>query len=301
MQSSKHLMENPEERNPDSPYRCEVCEDQVWIPMRRFHADQDVHILEKDFFSGQVHPSEAWKWSVTVNRECWCTHKQKEHKRIQKMTQQTGLSRRFQKRTFENFRTLNPNDFDADDREAVHNLAHSQKKAYERARQYVEKFKELQEEGKSFGLLGSYGTGKTHLLGSITNDLSARGVQAVFLNTTEFISQLKESFEKDEDGKPLTSTRASEYIEMVKNCTHLSLDDLGKEKPTGYVLEVLYRIINHRYENMLPINFTTNASLEELERQLGGAVYRRLVEPAAGYMLEVSGESYDQLLIRKRG
>ncbi|KHE73176.1 hypothetical protein LD39_00910 [Halobacillus sp. BBL2006] len=299
-EQSEYLNNHPEERDESSPYECEVCKDKIWIPMRRFKHDKETMILEEDFFSGQINPKEAWKWSIKVSWECWCSKRKKEKKRVDKLNNQTGLSRRFKRRTFENFTFLDPAEFPNDDREQVKALVESQKSAYNRALEYANNFQSLKEDGRSFGILGSYGTGKTHLLGAITNELSRKGVQAVFINTTEFFDTLRESFEKDENGKPISSTRASEYIEMVKTCEHLSLDDVGKEKPTDYVLDVFYRIVNYRYENLLPTNFTTNASLEEMENQMGGATYRRLVEMAAGYMKEIIGESYDQLLLRKK-
>ncbi|SEB15946.1 DNA replication protein DnaC [Thalassobacillus cyri] len=296
---AEYLNEHPEERDPDTSFDCEVCEDQVWIPMRRFKNSEEEDILEGDFFSGQVHPSQAGNWATKVHWQCWCSKRKAEKKRIQKVDKQSGLSRRFKQRIFDNYTFLDPKDFPAEDYDQVMQLVESQRSAYQTAIDYAESFETMKEDGRSFGLLGSYGTGKTHLLGAITNELNRKGVQAVFVNTSEFFGQLKESFEKDENGKWVTTTRASELIEMMKTCDHLSLDDLGKEKPTDFVLDVLYRIVNYRYENMLPINFTTNASLEEMEQQVGGAIYRRMVEMASGYLKEICGESYEQLLLRK--
>lgn len=44
----------------------------------------------------------------------------------------------------------------------------------------------------------------------------------------------------------------------------LVIDDLGKEKPTEWVLEKLFLIVNNRYNNYLPIVITTNYNRNQL-------------------------------------
>ena len=46
------------------------------------------------------------------------------------------------------------------------------------------------------------------------------------------------------------------------------IDDLGKERPSGWTLEKLFTIINNRYENNLPIIITTNYNKEKLRKRL---------------------------------
>ena len=61
------------------------------------------------------------------------------------------------------------------------------------------------------------------------------------------------------------------------NADLLVIDDLGKEKVSVFSNEVLYRVINYRYKEKLPIVTTTNADLDFLYESMGEAVFSRLV------------------------
>lgn len=58
----------------------------------------------------------------------------------------------------------------------------------------------------------------------------------------------------------------------------LLLDDLGAAKSSEWVEETTYRLLNHRYEAMLPSIFTTNLPLAQLRDGLGDRLASRLVE-----------------------
>lgn len=53
-------------------------------------------------------------------------------------------------------------------------------------------------------------------------------------------------------------------LERAKSAPLLVLDDLGTAKPSEFVAERLYLLINHRLEAMAPVIVTTNYTLEEL-------------------------------------
>lgn len=48
----------------------------------------------------------------------------------------------------------------------------------------------------------------------------------------------------------------------------LFLDDIGKENANSWALTTLFEVVNYRYENMLPTVFTSQYSLDALERRL---------------------------------
>jgi DNA replication protein len=58
----------------------------------------------------------------------------------------------------------------------------------------------------------------------------------------------------------------------------LLVDDLGAAKTSEWVEETTYRLINGRYEDMLPSIFTTNLPLADLRAGLGDRIASRLVE-----------------------
>lgn len=57
-------------------------------------------------------------------------------------------------------------------------------------------------------------------------------------------------------------------MELYSNVDMLIIDDLGSETISKWALEKLYRIINNRYENELPIVITTRYTREELMEKI---------------------------------
>ena len=75
------------------------------------------------------------------------------------------------------------------------------------------------------------------------------------------LKMIKESFNK-------TVTTESEIMELYSNVDMLIIDDFGSETISKWALEKLYRIINNRYENELPIVITTRYTREELMEKI---------------------------------
>ena len=59
-----------------------------------------------------------------------------------------------------------------------------------------------------------------------------------------------------------------DYLNLYYSVDLLVIDDLGKEKPTEWVLEKLFLIVNNRYNNYLPIVITTNYNRNQLRERL---------------------------------
>lgn len=131
--------------------------------------------------------------------------------------------------------------------------------ALEVSRGYVEAFVA---EGGGFteqGLLyaGPPGVGKTHLAVGVLAELIRRyRVHGLFVDFTSLIHRIHATFES---GSP---TSKGEVLEPVTGAEVLVLDDLGAQKPSEWVNELLYAIINERYAQRRPTLFTTNLRLE---------------------------------------
>ena len=76
--------------------------------------------------------------------------------------------------------------------------------------------------------------------------------------------------------------RFEEWAGALERVDALLFDDLGKGKMTDRAEEILYRIIEHRTANRLPLIVTTNDTPETLMQRLspdrGPAIVRRLME-----------------------
>lgn len=115
------------------------------------------------------------------------------------------------------------------------------------------------EEVKGLYLTGSFGSGKTYLIGALFNEMAKKEIKSALVYFPEFLRSLKASFNSD----------YSTQFDYIKKSPLLLLDDIGAENCTSWSRdEVLGPILQYRMENNLPTFFTSNLTLEELEKAL---------------------------------
>lgn len=127
-------------------------------------------------------------------------------------------------------------------------------------------------------LHGPVGTGKTYIAYAIKHYLehSEEGKpprRLQFHNATELLADIRHDFDATD---PFSKKHIADRILESRHL--LIIDDLGAEKPSEWVAETLYRIINHRYEHELPVVITSNLSLDQLAQRLGDRTASRLAE-----------------------
>ncbi|TDM10627.1 primosomal protein DnaI [Macrococcus lamae] len=110
---------------------------------------------------------------------------------------------------------------------------------------------------KGMYIHGSFGTGKSFILGAIANQLKEKHVYTTIFYVPEFIRELKSGF---------NDNTFEQKLDRVKKSPVLMLDDIGAEDLTPWVRdEVLGPLLHHRMMNQLPTFFSSNFNLEELE------------------------------------
>lgn len=164
-------------------------------------------------------------------------------KQIDKLFQNNNLGKRQLNSTFENYKITNKN-----------------KKAYDNAKKYVNKLING-ETDKGLFITGTYGVGKTYLASCIANEVTKNKITVVFGTLIQLLDYIKDTY-KDSDMSD------KEYLNLYSSVDLLIIDDLGKEKPTEWVLEKLFLIVNNRYNNYLPIVITTNYNRNQLRERL---------------------------------
>lgn len=153
--------------------------------------------------------------------------------------------------------------------------ASRQPKAFRICKDYLGKY----QTGNSLLIIGGYGTGKTHLASAIANALLEDGVPALYDTWAGHLQRLKDEFANGE----------RRHLALMKKVDVLILDDLGKDKLTEWNNEVLFEVINYRYEHRKPVVITTNATPRELEER-NPAVYSRLCEMCE--LVTMTGRDY---------
>lgn len=122
------------------------------------------------------------------------------------------------------------------------------------ARNYVDNFSKMKEDGKGLLLFGEVGTGKTYTAACIANALIDKGYPVLMTNFKRIANTEFGLF----GGK-------QEYYDSFNRFPLLILDDLGVERKSEYMQEIVYDVIDTRYKAGLPLIVTTNLTSDELK------------------------------------
>ncbi|GAA2730645.1 hypothetical protein GCM10010360_12470 [Streptomyces nogalater] len=133
-------------------------------------------------------------------------------------------------------------------------------------------------EGPSLLIAGPTGTGKTHQAYGAIRTLLARGVRLRWEATTtaDLHARLR----------PRAGHDTERDLQTLARSPLLLLDDFGAARTSEWTEELTYRLINHRYEHMLPTLITTNLPTAELRTTLGDRVASRLAEMTERVILD---------------
>ncbi|WP_226583611.1 primosomal protein DnaI [Halobacillus litoralis] len=114
--------------------------------------------------------------------------------------------------------------------------------------------------GKGLYFHGPFGVGKTYFLGAIANELSSKNIPSMVIYMPEFVREMKASIKDDS---------LNDKVDAFKEVPVLMLDDIGAESQSAWFRdEVLGSILHYRMMERLPVFFTSNYSLSELEKVL---------------------------------
>ena len=110
-------------------------------------------------------------------------------------------------------------------------------------------------DGTSFGFFGDRGTGKTTLAMLITIEAMRQGRTVAVYTGPDLLTAIRRTYEDNSYTALMDSLLAVDLLHV---------EDLSVARPTEWVLEQLYTVINSRYQDERSIVFTADVQAPEL-------------------------------------
>ena len=135
-------------------------------------------------------------------------------------------------------------------------------------------------EGCGVYLHGGNGTGKTTAAWAVASALASEGWRVEITTLAQIKSDLHDTYSTAETQQALFG--------RLTRCDLLVLDDVGKEVPSEATGELLYRIVNDRYERRRNVVITSNFSRGELASRLAQGCDQSTAKAIASRLAEMT-------------
>lgn len=131
---------------------------------------------------------------------------------------------------------------------------------------------------KGLYMSGPFGVGKTYLLGAIANELQAYSITSMLIYMPELVREMREAIQ---------TNSVQTKIDQYKRADILMLDDIGAETMSAWFRdEVLGSILQYRMMEKLPVFFTSNYTMDQLEETIATTNRGEFEEVKAGRIME---------------
>lgn len=200
----------------------------------------------------------GWAPTVTVEREtpterhrlCGCVQARRTHQRLAA----AGIPAIYHGRTFDTYRAYNDTLSDA----------------LGIARAFTDRYPiQLTDYPLGLMFIGPAGVGKTHLVAALLTAIIQRtGIKGVFYKTRDLLRVLRASY------NPEIRTTETQILDPILTCDLLVLDDLGAERTTEWVDDVMNSIVDTRYSEGRPLLVTSNFPDLDDPENVSGLQYR---------------------------
>lgn len=124
---------------------------------------------------------------------------------------------------------------------------------------------------QSVYLTGPSGCGKTHQLAALAKRAAELASVPAWFDSIDLVDRLRRS-QRDPENYPQRAWSASIVV----------IDDFGKERTTEYVLEQLFSLVNHAYQNERVLLISSELDLQSIASKTSTAIARRLGEMSGG-------------------
>lgn len=168
-----------------------------------------------------------------------------------------GIPDRFQSRSLKSFAAETP----------------EQQDALQFAVEYADNFDQVLKTGRSALFVGRPGTGKTHLAVGIALRIMHRDSRtALFTTVQRAIRRIKDTWARDSE------QTETQVIQSLTFPDLLILDEVGVQFGSKFESDMLFDILNERYEKRRPTILLSNETDAKVREYLGPRVFDRLRE-----------------------
>ena len=136
--------------------------------------------------------------------------------------------------------------------------------------------------GNNLVLSGSVGTGKTMLAMCVLRHRFLQFDNICYTTISELIMKSRQSMSYGGNTNLMSDYYTADY---------LAIDEIGRQSGSDNELNLLFEILNKRYNNVLPTILITNKSGKDIQKFLGTAIVDRMNEVNTMF-LDMSWESY---------
>lgn len=178
---------------------------------------------------------------------------------IKENIRSSGIGNLIEKQSFDNFR-LDIYQDEAIKKEMTHNL--------NEAKKYADEFSR---DSKNLLLIGTTGTGKTHLTTAIARTVIEKGFEVIYDSAQNVVAAFE--YDRFKSGYGQYEARGDKYLE----CELLILDDLGTEFSNQFTVSCIYNLLNTRINKGLPTVISTNLGAGELLSRYEDRIYSRII------------------------
>lgn len=169
---------------------------------------------------------------------------------------ESGIPERFHNRTLTTFKAENE----------------GQRKALAFATSFADSFEQGPKMGRGAIFLGMPGTGKTHLAVGVGLRLMRQGRPVLFSTVMRAIRRIKDTWSRDSDESESQAVAGLVFPDL------LILDEVGIQFGSETEKNLLFDVLNERYERRKSTLLLSNLPLDEVRAYLGERIFDRMRE-----------------------
>lgn len=151
--------------------------------------------------------------------------------------------------------------------------------------EYAREFSIAAKTGRSAIMVGGVGTGKTHLAIAVAKAVILQEYSAKYTTVQRIVRALKDTWNRQ------TNETESDIIRRFSQPSLLIIDEVGVQFGSEFEKQILFDVVNERYENRKPTIMLSNVQVNELVGFVGERVIDRMREDG-GKVIPFSWGSY---------